>query len=182
MRLRRPVDPSRDHVLGPRNAELSLVEYGDFECPFCARAFGEVRTVVERLRGDLQFVFRNFPLPELHAHALLAAEAAEAAGTQDRFWEMHALLYENQPHMRRSNLVGYAHALDLDVRAFENDLDTHVHLPRIRDDVTDGVRSGVRGTPTFFVNGVLHEGRSDASSLLVALENAVQGGREMHAP
>jgi len=182
MQLRRPVDLSRDHVLGPRNAELSLVEYGDFECPFCARAYGEVRTVVERLRGDLQFVFRNFPLPELHTHALLAAEAAEAAGTQERFWEMHTLLYENQPHLRRSNLVGYANALDLDVRAFERELDTHVHLPRIRDDVTDGVRSGVRGTPTFFVNGVLHEGRSDASSLLVALENAVQGGRAMHAP
>jgi hypothetical protein len=119
MRLRMPVDPSRDHILGPRNARVSLVEYADFECPYCGRAYVEVHDVLQRMRGQVQFVFRHFPLSQAHPHALLASEAAEAAGAQGKFWEMYSRLFENQEHLEDPDLLGYARDLKLDVRELQ---------------------------------------------------------------
>jgi protein-disulfide isomerase len=124
--------------------------------------------------GDrLRFAFRHFPLTQIHPHAQQAAEAAEAAATQGRFWEMHDLLFQHQDRLDTQSLLGYAAALELDVERFALELDTHVHIPRIREDFLSGVRSGVNGTPTFFVNGVRHDGGYDLQSLLTALSEAL---------
>jgi protein-disulfide isomerase len=167
-RLVLPVS-ERDHVQGPANAAATLVEYGDYECPFCGQAHPIVKAVQARLGGRMRFVFRNFPLTEMHPRALPAAEAAEAAGTQDRFWEMHDLLYENQPRLDDPDLLRYARHLGLDLPRFVSEVAEHVHEPRIREDFTSGVRSGVNGTPTFFINGIRHDGAWDVDSLSDAL-------------
>jgi protein-disulfide isomerase len=161
-----------DHVRGPAAAPLTLVEYGDYECPYCGAAYPIVKEV-ERILGDeLSSVFRNFPLSEIHPHAFRAAEAAEAAGAQGRFWEMHDLLFENQKRLHRTDLVGYARVLGLDVERVAADLAEHTYEPRVRDDFLSGVRSGVNGTPTFFVNGLRHNGSWDLETLLAALRGA----------
>jgi len=169
--LRSPIGPD-DHVAGPRDAPVQLVEYGDFECPSCGAAFPEVETVRRALEGRLAFAFRHFPLPQLHPHAALAAEAAEAAAAQGRFWEMHRLLFENQEALGPGALVSYAEALGLDVERFRTDLDERRHRQKVRRQFLDGARSGVNGTPTFFVNGQRHQGRFDADALLEALVGA----------
>jgi protein-disulfide isomerase len=158
-----------DHVRGPATAPLTLVEYGDFECPYCGAAYPIVREV-ERILGDeVRTVFRYFPLTRIHPHALQAAEAAEAAAAQGRFWEMHDLLFENQKRLRTKDLLRYAGELGLDVERFEAELEAHVHEQRVRNDVRSGIRSGVNGTPTFFVNGVRHNGSYDVETLVNAL-------------
>ncbi|MDB4960641.1 MAG: Na+/H+ antiporter NhaA [Myxococcales bacterium] len=172
MTLRMPVDPSRDHILGPTNARVSLVEYGDFECPYCGRAYFEVHQVLRRMRGQVQFVFRHFPLSDMHPHALLAAEAAEAAGAQGKFWEMYSLLFENQRYLEYRDLLGYARDLELDMREFRAALEDHRFLPRVREDFASGVRSGVNGTPCFFINGQRHDAPWDADTLMAALRRA----------
>jgi protein-disulfide isomerase len=161
---------ARDHRIGPETAALTLLEYGDYECPFCGRAHGEVAQVVEALGDRLLFAFRHFPLTQIHPHAEPAAEAAEAAGAQGRFWGMHDLLFENQRHLEPESLLRYAQALGLDVDRFAVELAEHVHAPRVREDFLSGIRSGVNGTPTFFVNGLRHNGDYDAASLIAALE------------
>jgi protein-disulfide isomerase len=167
-RLVLPVD-GRDHVRGPANAPATLVEYGDYECPYCGLAHPIVKEVQRRLGHQLRFGFRHFPLNEIHPHAQMAAEAAEAAGAQNRFWEMHDLLFKNQQALEDADLVRYATALGLDVTRFVNELADRIWEPRVREDFMSGVRSGVNGTPTFFVNGIRHDGPWDADSLTEAL-------------
>jgi protein-disulfide isomerase len=158
---------------GPPDAPVTLVEYGDYECPFCGAAYAIVKAIQERLGDQLCFVFRNFPLTEAHPHAEDAAEAAEAASGQGKFWPMHDLLYENQDALEPEDLVQYARSLRLDLPRFVKELSEHVWAERVREDFRSGVRSGVNGTPTFFINGVRHDGGYDMASLLAAIEEAV---------
>jgi protein-disulfide isomerase len=167
-----PVSPSRDHILGPTNAAATLVEYGDYQCPFCALASAVVNDVRARLGKRLCFVFRHFPLATVHPRATIAAEAAEAAGVQHMFWEMHEILYRNQSQLEDADLIAYATALRLDLTLFQDDLVSHAHLPKIREDFMSGVRSGVNGTPTFFIDGERYDGSWETAPLLAALQHA----------
>ncbi|MDX6413292.1 MAG: hypothetical protein QOH23_702 [Gaiellaceae bacterium] len=170
--LTMPVDVDRDHVQGPANAAVTLLEYGDYECPYCGAAYPIVKEIQSRLGEKLRFVFRNFPITTSHPHAEQAAEAAEGAAVQDSFWEMHDLLYENQARLRDSDLRGYAEKLGLDVERFDRELAEHVHAARVHEDFMSGVRSGVNGTPTFYINGVRHDDSYDLDTMLAALERA----------
>jgi Na+/H+ antiporter NhaA len=160
-----PVDPEVDHVRGALDAPVTLVEYGDFECPFCGRAEPVVRDLVAQLGGDLRFVFRHLPLPDVHEQAELAAEAAEAAGAQGRFWEMHDRLMAHQDELTAEDLLRHAEALGLDVDRFWEDVRTRAFARRVARDVRGADSSGVAGTPTFFVNGRRHQGTYDVDSL-----------------
>jgi protein-disulfide isomerase len=171
-KLKPPVGP-HDHVQGPAEAPVTLVEYGDYECPYCGEAYPVVKALQKRLGDQMRFVFRNFPLAQAHPHAEHAAEAAEAAGAQGKFWEMHDLLYENQDALEDEDLVRYARALHLDVPRFVKEMESGAHLERVREDFRSGVRSGVNGTPSFFINGARHDGPFDLASLLAAIEEAV---------
>jgi len=162
----------RDHFEGPADVRMVLVEYGDYECPHCGAAYPVLKRVRRTLEHELGFVFRNFPLSEMHPHALQAAEAAEAAGAQGKFWEMHDLLFDNQNALGRSHLNRYAAQLGLDLKRFEAELDSHVHLDRIREDIGSGVRSGVNGTPTLFINGARYEEMVTVPLLIAALKGA----------
>ena len=166
------VDDDRDHIQGPADAAVTLVEYGDYECPYCGAAYPIVKELQARMGDGLRFVFRNFPITTSHPHAEQAAEAAEAAAAQSRFWEMHDLLYENQRRLRDQDLHAYAEQLGIDVERFDKDLAEHVHAPRVREDFMSGVRSGVNGTPSFYVNGARHDDSYDFETLLAALERA----------
>jgi protein-disulfide isomerase len=166
-----PVDPARDHVQGPVNAQLTLVEYGDYQCPFCGAAYPEVKKVQKELGQKLRFVFRNFPLTRLHPYAENAAETAEAASAQGKFWEMHDFLYEHQSTLNDPKVaLEFAKKLGLDTERFQRELSKHIHLPRIKEDFNSGIRSGVNGTPTFYVNGIRHDTDPTAKELLRALE------------
>ena len=147
----------------------TLTEYGDFECPYCGNAYSEVKELRRRMGDRLTFEFRHFPIEAKHAHALQAAEAAEAARAQGRFEQMHDLLFEHQRQLERDDLVGYAHQLGLDVERFERELDQHVYVDKIHAELQDAIDRGVAGTPTFFVNGERYEGFYDAESLADAL-------------
>jgi protein-disulfide isomerase len=170
-RLTLPVG-ERDHVRGPASAPVTLVEYGDYECPHCGRAYPIVKQIQEAMGRRLRFVFRNFPLRESHPHAQSAAEAAQAAGAQGRFWEMHDRLFERQFALDDASLVEYALELGLDVERFRRELERRVYEPRVREDFRSGVTSGVNGTPTFFINGERYDDAWDAVTLLAALERA----------
>jgi protein-disulfide isomerase len=173
--LTMPVSEDRDHIQGPADAPVTLVEYGDYECPYCGAAYPIVKEVQSRMSDRLRFVFRNFPITTSHPHAEQAAEAAEAAAAQGRFWEMHDHLYENQRRLEDSDLRAYAETVGLDVEQFDNELTEHVHAPRVREDFMSGVRSGVNGTPTFFINGRRHDDSYDLDTLLAALAQAAAG-------
>jgi protein-disulfide isomerase len=162
------VDAERDHILGPADALVTLVEYGDFECPFCARSYPAVQAIRRQLGDRLRFVYRHFPRPE-HPHARHAAEASEAAAAQGHFWHMHDMLFEHQSALEDKDLVGYAAAIGLEVGRFERDLTTHVYLERVHADLESAVRSGAHGTPTFFINGVKHEGADTFDDLMGAI-------------
>ena len=164
-----PVDPDRDHVRGLVSAPLTLVEYGDFECPFCGRATGAGSELRERFGDRLRYVFRHAPLTEIHPHAQLAAEAAEAAAAQGQFWEMYDRLFANQDRLAITDLLEHAAALGLDVPRFADDLSAGVHARRVQQDVASAEASGVAGTPTFFVGGRQHTGPHDADTLAAAL-------------
>jgi protein-disulfide isomerase len=172
-RLTLPVG-TRDHVQGPADAAVTLVEYGDYECPHCGRAYPVVKEVQRRLGAKLRFVFRNFPLSEGHPHAQHAAEAAESAGAQGRFWEMHDILFEHQGALLDRNLVDYATAVGVDAVTFERDLAAHTYKSRVREDFMSGVRSGVNGTPTFFIDGVRFDDSWDVETLTEALTAAAR--------
>jgi protein-disulfide isomerase len=172
-----PVSEDRDHIEGPASAAVTLVQYGDYECPYCGEAYPIVKDVQARMRDRLRFVFRNFPISTSHPHAEQAAEAAEAAAAQGRFWEMHDALYENQRRLRDQDLRSYAERLELDVDRFATELAEHVHAPRVHEDFMSGVRSGVNGTPTFYINGVRHNDSYETGVLLDALERAAALGR-----
>ena len=165
-----PVSEDRDHIQGKSDAAATLVQYGDYECPYCGAAYPIVKEVQASMGESLRFVFRNFPITTSHPHAEQAAEAAEAAATQGKFWQMHDLLYENQKRLRDRDLHSYAEELGLDVELFDKELAKHVHAERVQEDFMSGVRSGVNGTPTFFVNDVRHDDSYDLQSLLAALE------------
>ena len=178
-RLATPVNPTRDHIQGNPNAPVTLLEYGDYGCPFCGAAYYVVKQAQQRMGDQLCFVFRNFPLTQIHPHAEHAAEAAEAAGGQGRFWEMHDTLYEHQNALDDLHLVQYAADVGLDIVRFEVDMAAHTYAPRVREDFMSGVRSGVNGTPTFFINGLRHDGSYDLDTLLIALEAAAGRGAVM---
>jgi protein-disulfide isomerase len=167
-----PVSEDRDHIQGPAEAAVTLVEYGDYECPYCGAAYPIIKEVQERMGERLRFVFRNFPISTSHPHAEQAAEAAEAAATQGRFWQMHDVLYENQQRLGDEDLRSYAEQLGLEVEPFDQELAEHVHAPRVHEDFMSGVRSGVNGTPTFYINGSRHDDSYDVETLLAALERA----------
>ena len=163
------IDPIVDHVRGPENAPL-LVEYGDYECPYSRQAFRAIERVERRLAGGLQFAFRHFPLTEIHPHALAAAAAAEAASSQDRFWEMSEALFHGQNALEDEDLLHYARDLGLDLERFDEDRTSEAVFARIRRDVESGVDSGeVQGTPTLFVNGSVYRGPYDAATLVEVL-------------
>jgi CRP-like cAMP-binding protein len=167
--LEPPVDPAVDHVRGPADAPLTLVEYGDMECPFCGRATGVVTELRSRFGADLRYVFRHLPLLEVHPHAQLAAEAVEAAGAQGAFWEMHDRLFAHQDELDAPGLLDHAAALGLDLERFARELGDGTYAQRVRNDVVGAEASGVHGTPTFFVNGIRHQGRSGTDDLAAAL-------------
>jgi protein-disulfide isomerase len=168
-RLTVPVS-ERDHVVGPATAAVTIVEYGDYECPFCGAAHPVVKALQQALGDQLRFAYRHFPLTQIHPQSFQAAEAAEAAGAQGRFWEMHDMLFEHQSRLGTEDLLAYASAVGLELERFADDLAEHRHAARIREDFLSGVRSGVNGTPTFFVNGVRHDGGYDLASMLEAIQ------------
>jgi protein-disulfide isomerase len=164
-----PLDDAVDHVRGSSAGRL-IVEYGDYECPYSRRAFREIERLERRLGHELGFAFRHFPLTEIHPHALAASAAAEAASIQDRFWEMHELLFHGQEALEDHDLRGYADRLGLDAGVFDRDRASARVLERIDRDVRSGIASGeVRGTPTLFIDGVVHRGGYDEATLLAAL-------------
>jgi len=169
-----PAVSDSDHSAGRDDAPVTLVEYGDYECPHCGRAHPIVREVQRRMGHRLRLVFRNFPLAEMHPHAVKAAETAEAAAVQGRFWEMHDLLFENQAALEDSDLIRYARKLALDGERVKEELAAGAHADRVRQDFRSGVRSGVNGTPTFFINGARHDGSWDLDALLEVLERAAK--------
>ena len=166
-----PLSPV-DHVLGHPGAPVTVVEYGDFECPNCKQAAPAVKLLLKRFAGRIQVGFRHFPLEEVHPHALHAALAAEAAGAQGKFWPMHDLLFENQAHLKLPHLRGYAERLELDMARFDAEMQQELYLQRIREEVEGGRRSGVRGTPTFYVNGRLRDVSFGMHALVEAVEAA----------
>jgi Na+/H+ antiporter NhaA len=178
MKLAEPVDPARDHIRGPVDAPLTLVEYADFQCPFCGRATGAVDALRERFGDELRYVFRHLPLPDVHPDAELAAEAAEAAGAQGRFWEMHDRLFAHQDELDPVSLFAHASAIGLDLERFSRDLGTGIHAAHVRQDAASADAGGAGGTPTFFVNGVRQVGRYDEEALAAALT----GGTPPPAP
>jgi protein-disulfide isomerase len=168
-RLTVPVGPD-DHAVGSPQAPVTLVEYGDYECPYCGQAYPIVKAVQKALGKKLRFVFRNMPLKEIHPHAELAAEAAEAAAAQGKFWEMHDALYENQSRLSPALVVELAGNLELDTERFANDLREGRFRPRVRADFMSGVKSGVAGTPTFYIDGERWNGDwSNVDELIGAL-------------
>jgi Na+/H+ antiporter NhaA len=169
--LAEPVDPERDHVRGPAEAPVTVVEYGDFECPYCGRAEPAVRELLKEF-GDVRYVWRHLPLTDVHPHARAAAEAAEAAAEQGAFWEMHDLLLDHQDELKASDLLRRAEELGLDVQQFENDLERHAGSERIDEDVDSADLSGVSGTPTFFINDRRHYGAYDVDTLSAAVKAA----------
>ncbi len=163
---------ARDHAHGSREAIVTLLEYGDFEGEHCTETLRVVEEITRWLRGELCYVFRHFPAASKQVNALSAAEAAEAAGAQGRFWEMHDWLCEHSPTIRDAQLKGYAQGLGLDVERFERERREHTYIEKVREDFKSGVASGVTRTPTFFINGVRYRGEVDVDSLLAAIEEA----------
>lgn len=179
--LKAPVT-SGDHAQGPETAEVTLVEYGDYECPHCGRAYPIVQGIQKHFGKRLRFVFRNFPLNEIHPHAEGAAETAESAGAQGKFWEMHDLLFENQDRLGGSLYLELAQELELSAAALRKSLEDGTYLERVRADFNGGVRSGVNGTPTFYINGHRLDGSFDFENLVLAINQAMGTGRKGVSP
>jgi protein-disulfide isomerase len=173
-RLAVPVN-SHDHAQGPPDAPVTLVEYGDFECPDCGNAYPILRRIQKEMGRRLRFVFRHFPRYTIHPHAGIAAQAAEAAAAQGKFWEMHALLFEHQQDLTDSDMVRYALRIGLEPYRFEADLSSQVFAGRVEADYDGGVRSGVKGTPTFFITGERYSGPREYEPLKRAIEGAERG-------
>ncbi len=167
--LRVPVGPS-DHIRGDEDAAVTLVEYGDYECPHCALAHPGVKLVQNHFGRQLRFVFRHFPLTEIHPHAGTAAESAEFAGAHGRFWEMHDRIFENQDRLGLLLLFAIAEALGLSQQGLRDALASHVYAPKVQSDFLGGVRSGVNGTPSFFINGLRHDAPFDFATLVAAID------------
>ena len=163
-----------DHTLGSEHSPITVVEYGDFECPTCKQAAPAVKLVLERFGARIRFVFRHFPVESAHPHAMHAAQAAEAAGGQRKFWQMHDLLFENQRHLKMTDLRGYAERLQLDMPRFIAEMDDEIYLQRVREHMQGGAQSHVRGTPTFYINGVIQDVSFGMHSLMEGVEAAVK--------
>jgi protein-disulfide isomerase len=161
-----------DHVQGPADARVTLVEYGDFECPSCGAVYPVLREVRRAFGPNLRFIFRHYPLRDTHPHAEMAAEVAEAAQAQGKFWEMHDRLFEHQAALDERSLVRHARKVGLDGFRVERELATKAHAPRVERDVESGRAGGVRGTPSLFINGAFYRGPRDRASLIAALANA----------
>lgn len=161
----------RDHIRGSLHAPVKLVEYGDFQCPYCGQAHLILQAIEGQMGDQLCFAFRHFPLTNIHPFAEHAAEATEAASAQGRFWDMHDMLFENQDALSDEDLVGYAAELRLDTRRFADDLVSGLYRARIREDFTTGVHSDVNGTPSFYINGMRYDGGMDIDSMMEALES-----------
>jgi protein-disulfide isomerase len=170
--LASPVDPERDHIRGPESGPVTLVEYGDYECPYCGQAETVINELLRNFGDEVRYVYRHLPLNDVHQHAQLAAEAAEAAGAQGHFWDMHDKLFEHQDALTPRDLVGYAEELGLDVDRFRDELRRREHAPRVAEDVDDADASRVTGTPTFFINGRRHLGAYDVDTLSREVTNA----------
>lgn len=171
-----PVSDERDHIQGSDTASVTLVEYGDYECPHCYKAYFILKELASRLPHEMRLVFRNFPLAQMHPHAAKAAEAAEAAGAQGQFWEMHDMLFEHQDALEDRDIISYAADIGIDVNRFEIELAQSGYRDRIREDFLSGVRSGVNGTPTFFVNERRLDGPWDIDSLTEAIKSVDRHG------
>jgi protein-disulfide isomerase len=176
--LKTPITPE-DHIQGPENAAATLVEYGDYECPYCGRAYPIVKRVQKHFGKGLRFVFRNFPLSEMHPQAESAAETAEFAGAHGKFWEMHDGLFENQERLGRLLYLELAQTMSLSAEQLQQALEEGKYQKRVRADFSTGVRSGVNGTPAFFINGKRHDGPFDFESLVLAIEQEL--GRQRNA-
>ena len=163
-----------DHILGPVRAPVTVVEYGDFECPNCKQAAPAVKMLMARFAERVRFVYRHFPLEGVHPHALPAALAAEAAGAQGKFWPMHDLLFHSQSHLQLPHLRGYAQRVELDMVRYDADMAGKVCLQRVREHVESGERSGVRGTPTFFVDGTIQDVSFGLQHLFERVEEALR--------
>ena len=161
--------PDRDHIEGPIDAPITLLEYGDYECPYCGEAYPVIKAIQKQLGNRLCFAFRNFPLSNAHPHALHAAAAAEAAGAQGRFWEMHNLLYHNQSALEDEDFARYAAMLAINPERLMREVMSDAHVLRIREDFRSGARNGVNGTPSLFINGVLYEADIQVEEVLAAL-------------
>ena len=170
-RLVAPVS-DHDHLIGAADAPVTLVEYGDYECPYCGRAFPIVQQVRHALGDQLRFVFRNFPLTQIHEHAAHAAEVAEAAAAQGKFWPMHDWLFRHQTALDDDSLLAGAREVGLDVERVQRELAESMHRARVREDFATGIKSGVNGTPTFYINGVRHDADYGVETLLAAIEQA----------
>jgi len=166
----------RDHVQGSADAPVTLVEYGDYQCPYCGRAYPIVKAVQNHFGPRLRFVFRNFPLSEIHPHAAQAAAAAEAAAERGKFWEMHDRLYEHQNRLAERDLVSYASELGIESQGFLERMQSAEMASRVEEDFMSGVRSGVNGTPTFFINGARYDGPWDYTDLVSAIEASMRKG------
>lgn len=170
-----PATNSKDHIAGNPEAALELVEYGDYECPYCGRAYPIIKRIQQELGEDLKFVFRNFPLAKIHPHAKLAAIAAEAAGLQGKFWEMHDMIFENQKTLDAEKIISFAHIIGLDLERFKNDIQQKVLVDKVERDFESGIRSGVNKTPSFFINGKKYEGGWEESELTQYLKRLLIG-------
>lgn len=174
MALRPPIS-AQDHIIGSTNAVIELLEYGDYQCPYCGRAFPIVKRIQEVFGDDLKFVFRHFPLTKIHPLAKTASMATEAAGLQGKFWEMHRMIFENQRRIFKTALLEYAGNLHLNLEQFESDLDNAVLIEKVESDFESGLRSGVNATPTFFVNGEKYTGNWEGADLEIFLQGVGQG-------
>jgi protein-disulfide isomerase len=167
-------DEATDHVRGPADAPVTLIEYGDFECPSCVQAHGALNIMLAHFGERLRFVFRHFPLREVHPHAELAAEAAEAAGAQGQFWTMHELLFASSQHLKEKHLLGHARQIGLDIARYQNEMNDHVYLQRVQEHMQGARRLGVRSTPSFYVNGVFIDVSFGLERLHEAIDRAAQ--------
>jgi protein-disulfide isomerase len=177
-RLSPPVG-ARDHIRGPAEAPVTIVEYGDYECAYCGEAYLVIEALRRALGERLRFVFRHFPLTEVHIHAQTAAEAAEAAAEQQKFWEMHDILYTHQSSLDGGHLASYGALLGLHAAQFKRALRDRHHESRVREDFHSGARSGVRGTPALFIDGIRYDGPRDLRSLLAVVSGATPNAEEM---
>jgi protein-disulfide isomerase len=174
VRLNSPVNPS-DHILGKSSSKVVLLEYGDFQCPYCSQADEVVTALLKKFPDDFAYIFRNFPLKELHPDALLAARAAEAAAVQGQYWPMHHMLFERQDTLEFEDLIEFAAELGLDVQQFIHDTEEGTCFEKIEDDIRSGTKSGVESTPTFFLNGVRYDGEWDIENLSNEIEKILHG-------
>ena len=170
-------DAATDHILGPSSAEVTVVEYGDFECPSCGQAHAAIKIMLDHFGPQLRFVFRHYPQREIHPHAELAAEAAEAAGAQRMFWPYHDLLFTHQQHLQEKHLLDYAGDIGLDLPRYQTEMQDHVYLQRVQEHLAGARHLGIRATPTFYVNGAVTDVSFGMQHLHQAIEQALRAGR-----